>query len=230
MRTPGWKTWASLLLCVAVFILDACCLLPHPVGLPIGSRSQEPTEQGLAASEIRLRYKKRLKIWSDRVAAMRHNNSAAIGDLANTPVVSGMLPEESRLDECRVAQASVMERTEARVSSRLMGSAGSHMLFILRDLIVYRSFSPFSFAVLLEEKRKRLRNSGSSATIKEACDELVKSAMRSNRGYDETAAALGGLGYVLETLALYAVVTVVIVVFVYACELIMFPSTKDSID
>jgi len=229
MRTPGWPTWASLLLCVAGFILDACCLLPHPVGLPIGSRSQQLAERGLAASEIRTRYRKRLQSWSDRIVAMRQNKSVAIGDLAKAQAVAGMLPEESQLDECRLAHASVMERTEARVSSRLMGSAGSHMLFILRDLLVYRSFSPFSFTVLLEEKRKRLRKSGSPATTKEACDELVRSAVRSNHGYDEAAAALGGVGYVLETFALYAVAALVVVVLVYACEM-LFCTTKDSID
>jgi len=230
MRTPGWPTWATLLLCFVGFVLDACCLLPHPVGLPSGSRSPQPGERGLAANEIRRHYKKRLHLWSDHVAAMRRDNSTAIRDLANAQVVAGVLPEESRLDECRLAHASVVERTEARISSRLMGSAGSHFLFILRDLLVYRSFTPFNFAVLLEEKRKRLKKNGSSATTREACDELVRSATRSNRGYDDTAEALGGIGYVLETFVLYVVAAAVIVVLVYACETMFFWGRKDNTD
>merc|ERR1719203_95212 len=183
---PGGLTLVTALSVLAVGLLDALCCLPHPESAVPGAFPKQAIStvplRGLPSQEVRLNYKARLETWNKQLESYRRNLTFANIELVMGNEIGLGAVADAKPAACKLAAASVRERHAARVEARLQGSVGIHLCLIFRDLLVYRSLSPFTFEAMMENRRAKIKaTNGIEPTDDEVCQALMDASQRTSK-------------------------------------------------
>lgn len=195
---------------LAVGLLDALCCLPHPESAVPGAFPKQAIStvplRGLPSQEVRLNYKARLETWNKQLESYRRNLTFANIELVMGNEIGLGAVADAKPAACKLAAASVRERHAARVEARLQGSVGIHLCLIFRDLLVYRSLSPFTFEAMMENRRAKIKaTNGIEPTDDEVCQALMDASQRTSKHFDAMAKEKGQqqITFVRETMEIY---------------------------
>merc|ERR1740121_2055420 len=95
------------------------------------------------------------------------------------------------------------------MATRLQGSAGMHLLLIVRDVFVYKSMSPFTFEAMMNRARRKLEErNGTDVDDNDACSALIHSSIQTSKGFNAMAEEQERqqFTYVWEIVLLYGLV------------------------